>query len=68
MAEAVYHEVKAHIEGEAGGAEQDHINYGSTYFRLEAKRTPGSPAEVIKNQLIKLRQDEKRQDNKIGSN
>lgn len=66
LAEAVYHEMKAHIEGDAGGAEQDHINYGSTYFRLDRKRTPGSPAEVIQNQLIKLREDEKKQNNEIG--
>ncbi len=68
LAEAVYHEIKAHIEDEAGGAEQDHINYGSTYFRLERKRTPGSPAEVIQNQLINLKENDKRKDNKIGSN
>ena len=37
-------------------------------FRLEGERTPGSPAEIIKNQLIKLREDEKKQNNEIGSN
>ncbi|MFY1046776.1 RHS repeat domain-containing protein [Chryseobacterium sp. GP-SGM7] len=70
LAEAVYHEIKAHIEDgiDTGGPEQDHINYGSTYFRLERERTPGSPAEVIQNQLINLRENDKRKDNKIGSN
>ncbi|MCI3938911.1 RHS repeat-associated core domain-containing protein [Chryseobacterium aahli] len=69
LAEAVYHEIKAHIEDRLdASAEEDHINYGSTYFKLEGKRTPGSPAEIIKKQLINLRENDKRKDNKIGSN
>jgi len=68
LAETIYHEIRAHVEDVTSGGEQDHINYGSTYFKLERKSTPGSPAEIIKNQLIKLRDDEKKQNNEIGSN
>ena len=33
LAEAIYHEIKAHIEDDLNtGAEEDHIKYGSTYF------------------------------------
>jgi RHS repeat-associated protein len=68
LAEAVYHEFKAHIEDRTPEAEQDHINYGSSYFKLNGSRTSGSSAELIKNQLVKLREDEKKQKSDTRNN
>ncbi len=57
LAEAVYHEVKSHIEDATGNEDADHIKYGADTFKLIAPRTPGSPSETIMNQLIKVRED-----------
>lgn len=57
LAEAVYHELKSHIEDATGNEDADHIKYGTDAFKLIAPRAPGSPSETIMNQLIKVRED-----------
>lgn len=57
LAEAVYHELKSHIEDTTGNEDADHIKYGADAFKLIAPRVPGSPSEIIMNQLIKVRED-----------
>jgi hypothetical protein len=63
LAETIYHEIKSHIEDSTGGADGDHIKYGADAFKLIAPRAPGSPAETIMNQLIKVREDAKKEKN-----
>ncbi|MCQ4142486.1 hypothetical protein NOM92_21545 [Chryseobacterium sp. EO14] len=61
LAEAVYHEIKAHIEDRdtvTRNADVDHNNYGGSYFKLNSKRIEGSPAGIIKNQLMDLKEKE----------
>ncbi|MGN7759538.1 RHS repeat domain-containing protein, partial [Chryseobacterium sp. 22532] len=64
LAEAIYHEIKSHIEDSTGGADGDHIKYGADGFKLIAPRTPGSPAEMIMNQLIQVRDAKKNKNDK----
>lgn len=62
LAETIYHEGKAHIEdGDIANADADHIKYGADGFKLIAPRAPGSPAEVIMNQLLQVREDTKKE-------
>ncbi|MDC8104531.1 RHS repeat-associated core domain-containing protein [Chryseobacterium sp. B21-037] len=63
LAETIYHEIKSHIEDATGDVDQDHTKYGSSAFRLTAPTTPGSPAETIINQLVKVREDAKKDKN-----
>ena len=61
LAEAIYHEFKAHIEDRdtvTRDADVDHNNYGGSYFKLNTERKEGSPASIIKNQLIDLKEKE----------
>jgi hypothetical protein len=64
LAEAIYHEIKSHIEDSTGGADGDHIKYGADGFKLIVPRTPGSPAEMIMNQLIQVRDAKKNKNDK----
>nr|WP_317741914.1 RHS repeat-associated core domain-containing protein [Chryseobacterium soli] len=63
LAEAIYHEIKSHIEDSTGGADGDHVKYGADSFKLIAPRAPGSPSETIMNQLIQVREDTKKEKN-----
>ncbi|MCJ7932430.1 MAG: hypothetical protein MUW56_02025 [Chryseobacterium sp.] len=61
LAEAIYHEGKAHIEdGDIESADTDHVKYGADSFKLIAPRAPGSPSETITNQLIEVREETKK--------
>ncbi|BEV03449.1 RHS repeat-associated core domain-containing protein [Chryseobacterium gambrini] len=64
LSETIYHEIKAHIEDSTGDSDQDHVKYGTTAFRLTAPTTSGSPAEKIINQLVKVREDAKKDNTK----
>ncbi|MGN7863598.1 RHS repeat-associated core domain-containing protein [Chryseobacterium sp. 22458] len=63
LAESLYHEVKSHIEDSTGDADVDHIKYGTDAFKLIAPRTTGSPSDVITNQLLKVREENKNKKN-----
>ena len=58
-----YHELKSHIEDSTGDVDEDHIKYGTDSFKLIAPRTTGSPSDVITNQLLKVREENKNKKN-----
>ncbi|WP_079242216.1 DUF6443 domain-containing protein [Chryseobacterium indologenes] len=66
LAEAIYHEGKAHIE-DGTDADTDHVKYGTKSFKLSAPRELGSPSDIIVNQLVKVREDAKKEKNDKGN-
>ena len=60
LAEAVYHEMYSHIENTTGDADNDHKIYGSEDFKLISPRKAGSNSEKIVNQLVQVREEEKK--------
>lgn len=63
LAEAVYHEMDSRIENTTGDADKDHKIYGSEDFKLISKREAGSNSEKIVNQLVQVREEEKKKSN-----
>ncbi|MGG5207300.1 RHS repeat domain-containing protein [Chryseobacterium sp. MIQD13] len=63
LAESVYHEMDAHIENRTGDADMDHTKYGSEDFKLIAPRAPGTNSDKIVNQLVNVREEEKKKTN-----
>jgi hypothetical protein len=59
LAEAIYHEIDAHIENTTGEVIADHEKFGSANFKLISPREPGSNSEKIRDQLVKVREEEK---------
>ena len=60
LAEAVYHEMDSHIENTTGDADKDHKIYGSEDFKLISTREAGSNSKKIVNQLVQVREEEKK--------
>ena len=60
LTESVYHEMDAHIENTTGDADADHTKYGADGFKLIAPRASGSSSETIVNQLVQVREEEKK--------
>ncbi|MDR6545749.1 hypothetical protein J2810_001797 [Chryseobacterium rhizosphaerae] len=56
LAKAVYHEIKAHVEGRTGDAEKDHDNLGTSTFTGYIK--PNSPMDKFSKQLTKILREE----------
>lgn len=63
LAESIYHEMDSHIENRTGDPDLDHTKYGSGDFKLAAPRVPGTNSEKIVNQLVQLREEEKKKTN-----
>lgn len=63
LAESIYHEIDSHIENKTGDQDKDHKIYGSADFKLVSKRDAGSNAEKIVNQLVQVREEEKKKSN-----
>ncbi|WP_378106680.1 hypothetical protein [Chryseobacterium sp. sg2396] len=51
------------IENTTGDADKDHKIYGSEDFKLISKREAGSNSEKIVNQLVQVREEEKKKSN-----
>jgi len=63
LAETVYHEMNAHIENRTGDEDTEHTKYGTDGFKLITPRTPGTDSEKIVNQLVNVREEEKKKNN-----
>jgi RHS repeat-associated protein len=63
LAEAVFHEVDSHIDKTTGDPDKDHKIYGSEDFKLIAPRASGTNSEKIVNQLVQVREEEKKKTN-----